>query len=111
MRPAREIHIVQSAGFRRIAVVALAVTLLAWPAGPVIAAAEAAPLAATAGPKADGPATTATAGAMTSTSRPPADRRPAASSAVLPIVLAALLVLALLDPPPRFYSHRYWHRY
>jgi hypothetical protein len=111
MRPAREIHIVQSAGFRRIAVVALAVTLLVWPAGAVIAAAEPAPLEATAGPKAGGPATTATAGAMTSTSRPPAGRGPAASSAVLPMVLAALLVLALLDPPPRLYPHRYWHRY
>jgi hypothetical protein len=61
MRPAREIRIARCAGVRRIAVVALAVTLLVWPARAVIAAAEPAPLEATAGPRADGPATTATA--------------------------------------------------
>jgi hypothetical protein len=109
MRPAREIHTLES-GFRSIAVVACAVTLVVWPAGAVIVAAEPA-LGATGGPKADGPATTATAEVTTSTSRPPAARGPVASSLVLPLVLAALLVLALLDPPPRFYSHRYWHRY
>jgi hypothetical protein len=111
MRPAREISTVRSPGVRAVAVAALAVMLLLSPALLASAVAGPVPLEAAMGPKADRPATTAAAEAATSTSRPPSSRASAPWSAVLPLVLVAILVLALLDPPSGFHTHQHWHRY
>jgi hypothetical protein len=45
----------------------------------------------------------------TSTSRPPQQPSSDASSIVLPLVLAALLFLALLVPSTGYHWHRHWH--
>jgi hypothetical protein len=102
MRPAPEISTIRSSGFRAVAVVVLSITLLLSPALEGSAAAR---------PKADRPATTAVAKAVTSTSQPPAGRAATPRSGALPLVLAAILLLALLDPPFGFHSHRHWHRH
>ena len=102
MRPAREISTIRSFGFRAVAMVALAITLLLSP-GLVGSAA--------AGPAAAVPATTVATEAATSTSQPPAGRASGPRSGVLPLVLAVIVLLALLDPPSVFHSHRHWHRY
>jgi hypothetical protein len=111
MRSAKEISAVRSPGFGAFAVLALAVVLLLSPALVRFAVAGPVSLEATRSREADRPATTDTAKAVTSTSRPPAGRASASWSPVLPLVLAAILVLAVLDPPSGFHLHQHWHRY
>ena len=111
MRPAPEISAIRSSGLRAVAVVALAAMLLVSPALAGLGAARPAPIEATTGSRADRPATTVQVEGATSTSRPPAGRASASWSPMLPLVLAAIVLLALLDPPSGFHSHRHWHRY
>lgn len=93
---------------RRAVIVALGLALLV--AAPGATGASDAPQLASTSSHVGGAVAGTSARTTTSTSRPP-QQQPSAdpSSPVLPLVLAALLFLALLVPTTRYHAHGHWH--
>jgi hypothetical protein len=97
------------APLRRCWVLALALVVLPLVPRSAVAAPAAGPPPAAVAPEA-GATTTSTSTPATSPADGGRERGPGASDVVLPIVLAALLFLALLGPPHGLsHSHRHWH--
>jgi hypothetical protein len=92
------------------AAILLAATLLLSPPLAGITAAAPAPTVASPRPEVGVSATTAHE-ETTSTTRPPRAEHDAATSGWLPLVLAAIIFLALLAPGYGSHSHAHWHRH
>ena len=95
---------------RRLPAIVVAALLLLISAPAAIDARDApAPRRASIDVRADAALGDTSARTTTSTSRPPPQPSSETSSGVLPLVLAALLFLALLVPSAGYHSHRHWH--
>jgi hypothetical protein len=99
-----------SGPLRRCAViVVLSLVLLVAVPGATGASDAPAPRAAPTSSHLGGPLAGTSRRTTTSTSRPPQQTSADPSSPVLPLVVAALLFLALLVPTTSYHSHGHWH--
>ena len=94
---------------RRMMLITVAVMLVILAPGPVGADEALGPRPALASPHDGGAVTDTAAPATTSTSRPRQGPSADSSSTVLPLLLAAILFLALLVPSTTYHSHGHRH--